>query len=168
MKYPKRTLTPQDVTQELIDTVAVYLTLRAKAEAIREQVDVVQRQVLIDVPLYNDLAVEHGLDRERITEPDKVYLSQDKDALNEYYRTIDMKLRELRIKPADMQPDYCPALVVEHEQTKAEWALIDEAAKMLGTYEEPGQFNAALLSTQNGLETRQKFIDLTVGLVLAL
>jgi len=164
----KENLTPQDVTQELVDSVAAYLTLREKAKVIREQVDTVQRQVLTGVPLYNDLEVEHGLDRERITEPDKAYLSQDEAALGEYYRAIDAKLRELGIKPADMQLDYCPALVAEHEQTKAEWALIDEAAKMLDVYEEPGHFNSALLSTQNGLETRQRFIDLTVGLVLAL
>ena len=164
----KENLTPQDVTRELIAAVTAYLTSRTKAEAIREQVDAVQRQVLTDIPLYNDLAVEHGADRERITEPDRVYLSQDEIALNEYYVAIDAKLRESGIKPAGMQLDYCPALVAEHERTKAEWALIDEAAKMLGTYEGPGQFNNALLSTQNGLETRQKFIDLTVGLVSAL
>lgn len=164
----KENLTPEDVTQELIDAVAAYLVLRAKAEVVREQVDTVQRQVLTDVLLCNDLEVEFGLVRERVTEPDKVYLSQDESALNSYYGAIDTKLRELGIKPADMQLDYCPALVAEYEQTKAEWVLVDEAAKVLGTYEEPGQFNAALLSAKNGLETRQKFIDLTVGLVLAL
>jgi hypothetical protein len=164
----KENPTPQDVTQELIDTVAAYLVLRTKAEVIREQVDTVQRQVLAGITLYNDLEIEHGLDRERITKPNRVYLSQDETALGGYYKAIDAKLRELGIKPADMQLDYCPALVAEHEQAKAEWALIDEAAKMLDTYEGPGQFNNALLSTQNGLETRQKFIDLIVGLVLAL
>lgn len=164
----KENLPPQDVTQELVAAVTAYLTLKTKAEAVRKQVDAVQRQVLTEIPLYNDLAVEHGLDKERIAEPGQVYLSQDENTLGRYYKAIDAKLRELGIKPADMQLDYCPALVAENEQTKAERALIDEAAKMLGTYEGPGQFNNALLSTQNGLETRQKFIDLTVGLVSAL
>jgi len=162
----KINLIPEDVTAELRAAAAVYVARKKEAEMIREKVDVVQRQVLNSVVLYNDLEVEHGLDKERLVEPDKAYLSQDEGALEYYYEAIDMNLREAGIKPADMPLDHCPALVAEFERTQAEWNLLDEAAKMLDVYEGPGQLNNGLLCA--GLDKRQQFIDLTVGLVMSL
>jgi hypothetical protein len=156
-------LTPQDVTPELKRAVAVYVVRRQTAEIIRKKVDEVERKVLRTVALFNDLEVEHGLEQKRITDPKQVYLSQDEGSLEYYYEAVDMNLRQAGIKPIGMPFDHCPALVAEHERTKAEWDLLDEAAKMLDAYEEPGQFNNDLLCA--GLDKRQQFIDLTVKLL---
>lgn len=162
----KTNLTPEDVTTELKNAVTDLVARRKEAETIREKVNAVQREVLQGVALFNDLEVGRGLDKQRIVDPKQTYLSQDEGALEYYYEVVDMNLRELGVKPADMPLDHCPALVAEHERTKAEWTLIDEAAKMLGVYEEPGQFNNGLLCT--GLDKRQQLIDLTVNLVESL
>lgn len=164
----KENLTAEDITQGLIDAVTTYLARRAKAEIIREEVGEVEREVLANAPLYNDLEVRHGLERKRIVKPGRVYLSEDETALSVYYGAVDLALRKAGIKPDDMEPDHCPALVAERAQTEAEWALLDEAAKMLGVYEKPGSLNGSLLCMKNGLKERQRFIDLVVGLVLAL
>ena len=159
----KTKLTPQDVTPELKEAIATYITRRQAAEAIREKVDAIEREVLQAAELFNDLEARHGLDKQRILDPKSVYMSEDEDALKEYYAVVDARLREVGIKPDDMQTDHCPALVAEREQTEAEWGLLDEAAKMLDVYEGPGQFNNDLLCA--GLDKRQQFIDLTVKLL---
>jgi len=160
----KHNLTPQDVTPKLKEAVAAYIARQQTATALREKVDRVEREVLQAVELFNDLDVQHGYqERERIFDPGRAYLSTDEVALKKYYGLVDAKLREAKIKPDDMHPDHCPALVAENEVTKAEWELLDEAAKMLDVYEESGQFNNDLLCA--GLDKRRQFIDLTVKLV---
>jgi len=164
-------LTRNDVTQELIDLVTEYLARRVIAEVTRQEVDAVQRDVLQDIVVMST-AREHphgrSLPSKRITDPDLTYLCRDESAMTTYYQAIDTKLREAGIKPDDMELDYCPALVAECNQVEAEWAILDEAAKMLDIHTGKGELNSGLLCCKNGLETRQEFIDLTVSLVLSL
>ena len=161
----KTDLTPQDVTTELIDAVAEYLVLRAAAEVTRQEVDKVQREILAAVELTDTR--EWG-SQERITDPGETYRCRDDAAMAQYYQAVDTALRAADLKPNDMEFDYCPALVAEHDQLKAEWTIIDEAAKMLEVFPGKGEFNNALLCAKDGLAQRQKFIDLTVDLVLSL
>lgn len=59
---------------------------------------------------------------------------------------------------------FCPALVAEHTQREAEWALIAAAEEFM-----PGVTNDRLLcgtKTEGGLETRRKYLDLMIGLVV--
>lgn len=162
----KTNLTPKDVTSELKKAVSDYVSCQKEAESIRKKVDAIQREVLKGVILFNDLDARHGLDRQRISEPSQTYMSEDEDALNEYYKAVDAELRKAGIKPTDMPLEHCPALVAEHERVQAEWNLLDEAAKMFGVYEGVGQFNNSLLCA--GLDKRQQFIELTVSLVESL
>ena len=167
----KTKLTPKDVTSELIDNVAEYLVLRAKAETIRQEVDKVHRGILEnDIVLMSEERGDPDGNRfrpkERILDPSRSWLGQD-EQMPLYYKLCDEKTRAAELKPDDMPFDHCPALVAEHDQRKAEWALIEEAAKMLGV-EKPEDFNGELLCSSDGLERRQKFIDLVVGLVLSL
>jgi len=164
----KTKLTRKDVTQDLIDTVTKYLACRTVAEVTREKVDEVQRLVLENVALYDDLSAGHeGRESERITDPGRSWLSGDEEALERYYDATDKELRARGLKPDDMERDYCPALVAEYDQTKAEWAILDAVAEMLELDFDGQELNSRLLS-HGGLEDRQKMLDIAVGLVVNL
>lgn len=167
----KTNLTRNDVTRELIDLVTEYLARRVIAEVTRKEVDAVQREVLQNLVVMST-AREHPHGRsilaERITDPNLTYQCQDDTAMAQYYQEVDSKLRAANLKPSSMEEDYCPALVAERNQVEAEWAILDEAAKMLDACTGKNELNNALLCQKDGLAQRQKFIDLTVGLVVNL
>ena len=163
----KKHLTRKDVTPELIQAGYAYIAAKAAAQTVTEAVRPIQRKVLADFEFYNDLSVEHGAARERITDPDALYLSEDEDGLLFYYTTVDIALRQAGLKPQDMPIEHCPILVAEHKQTQAEWRLIAEAARMLGD-DNPDEFNNRLLCQKDGLEKRREFIELTAKLVVNL
>ena len=163
----KTKLTKQDVTPAVIEAGYAYIATRAAAETITAAVKPVYAEVLAGFEFYNDLSVEHGAERKRITDPDDLYQSTDEDGASRYYAAIDRALRQAGLKPDDMPADHCPALVAEHDQVKAEWALIEAAAAMLGD-DDPKSFNHRLLCQAHGLEKRREFIELTAKLVVNL
>ena len=164
----KQHLTREDVTQEVIDSAHAYIAALAWVQTVAEIVKPIQAKVFTGFVFYNDLHVElAGAERERITDPDRLYLSQDEPNITAYYTAIDKALRENGIKPADMPEEHCPFLVAEDKQVKAEWALIEAAARMLGV-DKPETFNHRLLCQARGLEKRREFIELTAKLVVNL
>ena len=163
----KNHLTRQDVTPKLVKAGYAYIVAKAAAETVAATIGPIQAEILQDFELYNDLEVEHGLPRRRITAVKDLYLSNNEDEVLAYYAAVDQRLKAEGLKPHDMDADYCPALVAEDEQRKAEYALITEAARMLEV-DEPEDFNNALLCQRNGLEKRREFIDLTAALVVNL
>jgi len=162
-------LTPQDVTPEVIQAGYAYIAALAATQATAEIVEPIQAQVLTGFAFYNDLETERerSRPRRRITDPNDLYLSTDEEQVSAYYAAVDKALRENGIKPDDMPADHCPLLVAKHHQTKAEWTLIEAAARMLGD-DEPEEFNNKLLCQRNGLEKRHEFIELTAALVVNL
>ena len=163
----KQKLTRKDVTPELIQAGYAYIAAKAKAQTIAKAVEPVQVEVLAGFEFFDDLEVEHGAERECITDPDQLYLSEDEDGVTAYYVAVDKALKDAGLKPQDMPVENCPILVAKHAQTKAEWSLIVEAAKMLGV-DNPDDFNNQLLCQPNGLEKRREFIELTATLVVNL
>jgi len=163
----KHNLTRKDVTQEVIQAGYAYLAAKAATQVITETVRPIHVKVFAGFEFYNDLSVEHGAKRERITDPDALYLSLDETGVNAYYAAVDQALRVAGLKPTDMPVEHCPILVAEHEQTKAERVLIEAAARMLG-YHNPQDFNNLLLCQEHGLERRNDFIELVVKLVVNL
>lgn len=157
-------LSQNDVTPDLIVAVYAYIAARAHAELLREDVDKVDRELLAENPLPNTAG--HGHDK-WITEPKYTYLCEDEDALERYYAERDARLRAAGLKPDGMPHDYCPALVAEHEQLKAERLLIKQAGQML-EIEDPEDLSNLLLCQPDGLAKRQEFIDLTASLVVTL
>lgn len=155
----KTSLSRKDITQELVDAVAGYVYAQAKATVTREAVDEAAREILAADPL------PHRRGGDPITDPKLTYLATD-EASERYFDLMDAKLRELGLKPDDMPRDYCPALVAEADQHNAEVAVITEAARML-EIDEPLAMNNDLLCQKDGLAKRQKFIDLTVRLVVS-
>lgn len=137
--------------------VRAYLMARAYSETMREAVDKVHAAILDQCPIYADLP---GTSGERITKGKHLYLSTDEAKCADFYAEADKRLRACGLKPADMPAEYCPALVAENLLSKASRCLIDEAGK-------PFDLDADKLLC-GGLKNWEKFIDLTVGLVVNL
>jgi hypothetical protein len=99
-------------------------------------------------------------------EPRDVWMLADSTTKGYYERLNQI---HLAAGFADAAKGYCPALVAETLQTEAEWALILAAEQFF-----PGVTNDRLLcgitradgSRECGLETRNRYIDLQIGLVV--
>lgn len=155
----KTNLTRHDVTPNFRRTARELLAVTAAASVTREAVDDVKRQVLAGGGLRDPSG-------KRISNPERDWVCEDDDALRLYWATLNERMLEAGVKPPGMQADFCPALVAEQAQIEVEWALLDEAARMLGVYEEAGGFNNGLLCI--GIGKRRRFLDICIGLVLAL
>lgn len=145
------------LTPELCSLVSTYLVTRAFAETMREKVDEVYREVLTQYPVY-----ANTFDRtEQILSSGKLYMCSDEALVRVVYDEVNKRLLARKLKPADMEADYCPALVAENLQTTAENLLIESAGAPFGIT------NSRLMCSGKGLENRQKFIDLNVQLVVS-
>jgi len=151
-------------TNILIDLVQSYFNARAYAEVMREKVDVVYKDLLTKIPIYadNDWGGKITPSGKQLLKSSDLYLSKDSIACAKFYDAANIELRKCGLKPADMEDGYCPALVAETMQGDVERVMIDEMAIMLGL----SNMNHKLLC-HGGMESRQKFIDLTVKMVLS-
>jgi len=149
--------------KKIIETVKPYvetlLLAKAAAELERERVDKIQRAELASQNYYGRL---HDGRQIRITDPRQSYLMDDASAA-----TYFAKLNAIHLANGfeGAKEDKCPALCAEHLQTQAEWALIAAAEQFF-----PGTTNDRLLcgtEKLDGLKTRQKYIDLLIGLVIS-
>jgi len=156
----KQGLTVKDVTLGMKSSVKAYLMARAYAETMRAAVDEIEREILAEAPLTNDLEVNHGLPAREIREPKYVYLCDDDILLQDYYRETNKRLRAAKLKPNSMPDDHCPALVAESLQREAEHLVIDTTADMLGEED----FLHRLLC--HGMKTYHQFIDLVCKLIV--
>ena len=144
MKIPD----PNTVAKALTPAVNLVLVTMAHAELVREEVDGYAREVLA---AGNYTSSYTG---ERITEPKDAWTMGD-DAFPDYHAKVDAKVRAAGY---DVPPDYCPALIAEEEQRRAERALIDASKPFFGVTTED------LLGCRKGLEKHRKFLDLLIGL----
>jgi hypothetical protein len=145
-------------TPEVKELVCKYLAAHVKAEVTRAEVDKITAKILAEFPLYATIK-----DSKRITDPKYTWLCGDDARMATFYAMTDKAERAAGLKPTSMPDDYCPALVAEDEQRQAENALIEASGGPLGVS------NEGLLCSGHGkgLENRQKWIDLVVGLHLA-
>ena len=146
---------------EVAEFVKLMIIQKSKAEQIRKQVNDVHREVLSRIELYNDLNRKHFPDEpiKRITEGKDIYLSMDDNNLEKFYNEADKILREHKIKPENMERDYCPALVAENDLVTIEHKLI----KLTG--ESFGVTVSSLLS--GGMETYRKWIELVTMAIIS-
>ncbi len=164
------TVKPQ-LTQDVISSVNAYLLARTHAELLKDIVDGMKRDILTTANYYPDPEhVRRGLEPdEPITDPKNDWLLRQ-DEFHDYL--IELRSRwtaaGYTINDIPGEPKYsfyCPALTAESLQRDTEMLLVESAAEMLGE-DKPKDFNHKLLCHENGLETRQRFIDLVVGLVI--
>jgi len=140
----------------------------ANAQVWRERIDTMERDILKredGSPMFRTAEehLKHGHKEEWITDPKWAWL-MSKDDFDEYYAECQFRIKNNGWQIAGECEGHCPALVAEHLQTQAEWALILAAEEFF-----PGVTNDKLLcGTQDtlGLECRQKYLDLLVKLVV--
>lgn len=147
-----------DLVKAIKGKVQALLVRMAHAQLERERVDKIQSSELHAQMYYGRLPDGRQI---RITNPKESYL-MDEDSSQRYFA----KLNAIHLANgfADAAKGNCPALTAEYAQTKAEWTLIDAAEEFF-----PGMTNNRLLcgtKDQGGLETRQKYLDLLIGLVV--
>lgn len=148
------------ITPAMNSAANAYLMARTYAEIMREKVDKVEREILIEAPLTNGYETKHGKSPRPITEPKDVYLCNDELLLQDYYAEVNKRERAAGLKPDNMPDEFCPALIAENAQIKAEQILIDVTAEMLG---EKDNFRQKLLCA--GLKKYHQFIDLAMKLI---
>ena len=153
------------ITPGIVSSVNAYLMTRTLAEVTRSRVDAIQREVLGEIKLFTDRMMRHGGDIERITDPRNVYLSEDRDGLDDYYYECDKREKAAGIKPINMLLAYCPALRAEHLQTACEHLLIGAVSEAMFPEREPSRLAHGLLCM--GLDKYKHFIDLTVSMVVS-
>ena len=154
------------ITQALKSSVNAYLMAKTLAECEREKVDNMAREILETATYRADPKfVERGHVSERITDPDKAWMLEDRDH-NDYLVDLKKAMEKVgyKIKHNPNEPEYsfnCPALMAESMQRDAEYLLVDAVAEMLG---ETDDLAHNLICA--GLDKYHQFIDLVVGMVV--
>ena len=155
-----------DITIKMIDVVSDYLVKKAFCEVMQKSVQKIQRQALVEIEMFNDMSIKHGIAKKRIADPKLTYLCEDESATQEYYVYCDREERQAGLKPDSMPFEHCPALVAESALTRSKWAILDGAVIMLDMDMTGKELNHRLLC--QGIETYEKFIELCVSLVVNL
>jgi len=157
----KKNLTVKDITPAMKASVRAYLMSRVYAETMREAVDEIHHEILIECPIYGDKHTgRRGPGGEQILKSSDLYLCSDDDLCQEFYDEADYRLRKEGLKPSDMLKDHCPALVAEHLQMDAEHLVIESTAEMLGEED----FLPKVLCA--GMDKYHKFIDLVTKMIV--
>lgn len=152
--------------QDLHKAVSNYLFRRAMAQATRERVDAVTVPILEKYQFQNDISVnKYGEEPKTILSTRHLYECSDEERINAFYIEVSNALREEGIKPPDMPDEHCPALTAEHEVTKAEWAICDEAAKVL-EFDFDGQELISRLTSDGGMDKYNYFIEIVAKAVV--
>lgn len=159
MKTATHKPTPKAIVAALKPFVVNLIMLKAVAQVERERVDAIEREELRSQNYYG----RHRDGRQfRVTEPKQSYL-MDTDSSERYFDKLKAIHLANGFKAA--AEGNCPALTAEHEQVKAEWALIEAAQQFF-----PDVTNNKLLcgtKDMDGLTARQKYLDLLCGLVVS-
>lgn len=143
----------------LVPQVNALLLAMTYVQVKREKVDAIQRRVLAQGNYEYNPEMKSGLVGP-VLDPETTYLMRD-DHFADYH--AKMQAIHLAAGFEDAAKGYCPALCAENLQVEAECNLISAAEEFF-----PGLTNDKLLcgtGKGDGLETRQKYIDLLIGLV---
>lgn len=97
------------------------------AKETRRKVDAYTRPVFERFTFYDDLMRRAPQDapKERLTDPSRLYLSEDEAQSEAFYAACDVAKRAHGYNLPD---GHCPALIAEHNVIKAENALIEHTA----------------------------------------
>ena len=140
------------ITPELIAAVQLYCVAKAWTETVRPIVEGYQRKVLYilkPIDMYDGTV---------ITEPKNAYAMPDDDFLL-YLRDCNELREKAGLKVPD--PEYCPLLMAEHEQSLAEDAIINAAEYFTKVTRDQ------LLCHHPGIETMHNMTELIIGLVFS-
>ncbi len=155
----KKKLQKHCLSKKTKTLVISYFVARAASELKAEQVKPVQREILKSIQGKAVRGKSREITHQVIVDPKDDWLLSDGDA-DLYFAECDRVEKERGIKPKSMEKDHCPLLTLEEGQRKTERALIEHTGKPFGVSLD------MLLCTKNGLENKQKWIDLICGLVV--
>ena len=152
--------TPKHLPQELKSAVDAYLMARALAETERAKVDAIQRRILETADYWTGPKMRTPGEQPRpVKDPKDTWLMAESE-FHDYLSDVRMELEkagyEIQQQGEHFWSYFCPALSAESLQRDAENLVIEATARMIGHAKPHAP----------GLETRQKFIDLAVGLVV--
>lgn len=152
----------QFLTTDMINAVRAYLLATTNAELMREKVDTIAAEVLQNGKYFEEEKTRRGVVRggDRITEPKNAWLMDDK-SFKSYHAEMDKRERAAGIKPAEMDYDFCPALIAEDIQRKAVRIIIDLAGEIF----EADDWGYSLLCA--GGNKYDEFLELTVKMVVS-
>ena len=136
-------------TEEMIKAAKLVFLAMAHVQTVRPVVEGYQREILADISPIN------RYNGKVITDLKQSYCMSDKDFAEYMRRSKVDQDRNGFVVP----PDFCPLLMAEHAQQKAEWLLIDAVAPSLGVKPD------LITSTLDGYK---KFIDLTLRMLAPL
>ena len=135
----------------LVPEVNLVLEKRAIAEVMREKIDSIHTQILLEEIFEDD-------EGNRITNPRYSFRIEKEPHQQYYYKRCDEENKKLGF---DLPHGYCPALIAENELRKAEHALIKQAERYF-----PGLTKDKILCTSHGLDNLKKYLDMLCGLVV--
>lgn len=137
------------------DAVADTLMAQAYAEITRERVDAYIKPVFDQFTFtVGEKFSRCGVAGERITDPELLYLSGDEELCSRYFAACDVEHRRHGFTGPE---GHCPALIAEHDHTKAEWALLKLACPVIGIPD---------WESVHG-QHREKLLELLLGLAFA-
>lgn len=128
--------------------VVEMLAKRAFAEVERKRVDTYIAPVFARFRFVDDEGAV-------ITDPERLYHCDDEAMCAAYYAACDVAHREHGYRGEE---GTCPALVAEHNQLKAEWAVLESMERFVG-------LDDGVLSRT--LEIRAKALELCAQIALA-
>jgi hypothetical protein len=140
---------------EFARLAAAHIVAKTVAQATKERVDKYVRVVFDMFEFHvSPRMMERGIRREDnpITEPNDLFLSEEKDKLREYYALCDVAHRTAGY---NLPEGHCPALIARCRETDAENALLQYTDSKLGT-----PFADCYL------EKRDNALDLILGIAL--
>lgn len=128
--------------------VVETLAKRAFAEVERKRVDAYIAPVFAQFRFVDDEGAV-------ITDPERLYQCDDEAMCAAYYAACDVAHREHGYQG---EAGTCPALVAEHNQLKAEWAVLESMERFVGL--DDGALSGSL-------EIRAKALELCAQIALA-
>lgn len=140
--------------QELIAMVALWTTLKAKAEVKREQIDKVYNNVLKQYPFYYE--DRHPKAGQLVTDHNAVGVYTSEDVTTQHFKNY-MNACQYAVKTLGMmkgiKPGCCPALTAESEARDIRFKIVERVRLYFGM---PEVWN---------MKDRNKLFEITFGII---
>jgi hypothetical protein len=152
----------EDITPEIKSAVGTYLLAKAYAQTMREAVNLIHREILVECPIFADDTERRGNHKgKQILSSGQLYLCSNEALCDDFYAESNTRLRKVGLKPDAMPDDHCPALVAENLERLAAQSLIESAQVVFH-----GLTVQKLLCA--GLDKYNQYIDLLCRLVVSM
>lgn len=146
------------ITPEMRRAAQVVLLATAHAQMERATIDKLEREILAQGQYYAKERDRSQGRLERITDPKHVYLMDlESPEYRDYTARVQQGIRALGYTAQDVPDEYCPALMAEELQRKAERSLVDVCEPLVGlTFD-------AFFRGPKSIENLRKYLDLLLG-----